>query len=122
MTTSTLGLLLLSVTLSAAAQILFKIGMTSQAKQVGLDQSVWSLFAALLLPGVFGGLLLYGVGTVVWLAVLSRVEVSQAYPFVGLGFALTALLGYAVFGDSLSILRTCGIVMIVGGVILVARS
>src|ERR1700760_1569313 len=51
---------------------------------------------------------LYGVGTMLWLTVLSCIEVSQADPFVGLGFVLTAVLGYALFGNALGLQRILG--------------
>ena len=48
------------------------------------------------------GLLLYAVSMLLWLNALSKVELSQVYPFVGMGFVLTTLAGWALFGDSLS--------------------
>jgi multidrug transporter EmrE-like cation transporter len=68
-----------------------------------------------------GGLALYGIATVLWLGVLSRVELSQAYPFVGLSFVLAAVLGYFVFADAVSATRVAGIALIVAGVVLVGR-
>src|SRR5580704_17665138 len=109
----TLGLILLSVSFSAVAQVLFKFGMSSDAVKQALARGslVNAVLAAFLSTGVLGGLSLYGVGTLLWLGVLSRTEVSQAYPFVGLGFVLTALIGYFLFGDTLSPLRIGGIAL-----------
>lgn len=123
MTLQTLLLILVSVSLSAAAQISFKLGVTSAAAQVSTSSSgVTSLLHALLTPGVLGGLALYGLGTLLWLSALGRVEVSQAYPFVGLGFILTSLLGYALFGEALGLQRVLGILLVIGGIVVVARS
>ena len=123
MTASTLALILVSVSLSALAQISFKLGMTTARGAASIGGSaVERLLQSLLTPGVMTGLALYGFGTLLWLTALGRVEVSQAYPFVGLGFVLTALLGYAVFGDALSPLRIVGILTVIGGVVLVAHS
>lgn len=118
------GLILLSVTLSAIAQVLFKFGMSTPAVQRTLadGSALDAMLAVCLSPGVLGGLALYGIGTVLWLGVLSRTEVSQAYPFVGLGFVFTALIGYFHFGDALSLLRICGIALVIGGIFLIARS
>lgn len=123
MTLQTLLLILVSVSLSAAAQISFKLGVTSAEAQVSTSSSgVMSLLHALLTPGVLGGLALYGLGTLLWLSALGRVEVSQAYPFVGLGFILTSLLGYALFGEALGLQRLLGILLVIGGIVVVARS
>ena len=76
----------------------------------------------LLRPGVLGGLALYGIGTVVWLRALARTELSQAYPFVGLGFVLTAALGYVLFNEALGPSRLIGTALVIAGVFLVGRS
>ncbi|MGO9109310.1 MAG: EamA family transporter [Thermoguttaceae bacterium] len=119
-----LGLILLSISFSAIAQVLFKWGMSSDAVMRALagGSPVNVAVAVFLSAGVLGGLSLYGIGTVLWLGVLSRTEVSQAYPFVGFGFALTALIGYFLFGDTLGPLRIGGIALVVLGVFLISRS
>ncbi len=119
-----LGLILLSISLSAIAQVLFKFGMSSIAVKQALagGSPVQAAVAVFLSAGVLGGLSLYGIGTVLWLGVLSRTEVSQAYPFVGLGFVLTALIGYFLFGDALSPLRVAGITLVIAGILLISRS
>lgn len=122
MTTTTLILILVSVTLSAVAQIAFKFGVTAASGQGNGGGPAAGLIGALLTPGVLGGLALYGLGTLLWLTALGRVEVSQAYPFVGLGFVLTAVLGAMLFGDTLSAQRLFGILLVIGGIVLVARS
>ncbi|UUX96842.1 multidrug efflux SMR transporter [Aquabacterium sp. J223] len=78
--------------------------------------------AALGQPYVVGGLVLYFASALVWLAVLTRVPLSAAYPFVGLGFVLTLLFGWLVLGESPSVARLAGTLLIVAGVVLVGRS
>jgi multidrug transporter EmrE-like cation transporter len=116
-------LILTSIGLGAVAQVLMKLGMTAapMREALGTGAPVRIVAAVLTSPGVMGGLALYGIGTVLWLGVLSRVELSQAYPFVGLSFVLAAVLGYFVFADALSATRVAGIVLIVAGVVLVGR-
>jgi multidrug transporter EmrE-like cation transporter len=118
------ALILSSVALSALAQISFKFGVAVDARAAALDSraALLGVLESLVTPGVLFGLLLYAIGTLLWIAVLARVEVSQAYPFVGLGFVLTALLGYLLFGDSLGVQRMVGIALVVGGIALVAQS
>lgn len=120
MTLGSLALILISVTLSAVAQIAFKFGV-SAAPGPGL-QATLGPFAKLATPGVLLGLALYGIGTLLWLSALQRVELSQAYPFVGVGFALTTIAGWWVFGDQLSALRLAGIALIIVGIAAVANS
>jgi multidrug transporter EmrE-like cation transporter len=124
MRSGTLALILLSVTLSACAQVLFKLGVSGvMARGAEASASMLALMLAFLLsPGVIGGLTLYGIGTLLWLGVLSRTELSQAYPFVGLGFILTALFGYLFFQDTLNGTRIIGTLLVTAGIVLVARS
>ena len=119
-----LVLALASVSMSAVAQVLFKYGMSAPSMRAALaDGSSWVVARTVALsPGVMGGLGMYGLGTVLWLGVLSRAELSQAYPFVGLSFVLTAVFGAVLFHDTLSPSRLAGIAAIVAGVWLVGRS
>jgi multidrug transporter EmrE-like cation transporter len=119
---ATLGLILISVGLSALAQISFKFGISAAwSHPVGAGGVAAELTNSIFTPGVLLGLGLYGLGTLLWLTALSRVDVSQAYPFVGLGFVLTAILGYMCFGEPLTAERIAGIFVVIGGVWLVAH-
>ena len=120
---STLLLILASVGMATTAQLLLKIGMSDAGVRADIDARRWGgvvlHFASN--PWVASGLTLYMLGAAVWLLVLARVELSFAYPFVGLGFIITMLLGWAVMGDALNAQRIAGTLLIVSGVVLVAR-
>ena len=120
MTAGTLALILVSVTLSACAQVLFKFGVAPVP--VVNPSLIGGVISTLLRPGIMGGLALYGIGTLVWLRALAQTELSQAYPFVGLGFVMTAALGYLVFDEALGPTRLIGIALVIAGVVLVGRS
>ena len=120
MSLGSLSLILVSVTLSALAQIAFKFGVSSEPRQ--WTQAAYGPLAKLLTPGVLFGLACYAIGTLLWLTALGRVELSQAYPFVGIGFVLTTLAGWWLFGDLVSMQRLAGIALVVAGIVLVARS
>lgn len=123
MNLSVFGLILLSVTLSAIAQIVLKHGMTAVATRDALAVGGLHAITTILTNAyVIGGLALYGLGMVFWLGVLSRVDVSQAYPFVGLGFLLTMAFGILLLGEPFSLGRATGTLMVLLGVLLVARS
>jgi len=118
----TLGLTLLSVCMSAFAQILLKTGLPS-GQSANIDAGVITTVVRMLLnPWVLAGLGLYFAGAIVWLFVLARSEVSYAYPFVSLGFVLTMVLGAALLGEQVGVGRVLGTVLIVAGIVCVARS
>ncbi len=115
--------ILVGVFLNAFAQLFLKKGMMS----VGPLDSQASSLAPLVLkiflePFVLAGLTCYVVSVGVWMFVLSRSEVSFAYPFLSIGYVVTALGGYYFFSETLSISRIAGIVTICLGVILISRT
>ena len=123
MTRSTFLLIFASVVMSSLAQIALKAGLKQPEVSEALAE-VNALAAAQVVassPMVWVGLGIYAVSMVVWMLVLARVDVSLAYPFVGLGFILTMLLGWLVHGDVLTPGRICGTLLIVAGVIVLAR-
>jgi multidrug transporter EmrE-like cation transporter len=119
----TIPLILTAVLLNACAQLALKAGMI----RVGpLDLSVekpLALAAHILLNRwVMAGLSCYVFSVGLWLISLSRVQVSFAYPFLSVGYVVTALAAYVYLGENLSTMRVSGIGLICLGVILVAQS
>ena len=114
-------LILTSVGMSAGAQLMLKTGVASGGTDPAASPTS-SLTAFLTSPYVVGGLALYGLGAVVWLFVLARLPLTAAYPFVGLGFIMTMVLGMVVLGEVVSPVRIVGTLMIASGCVLVARS
>ena len=122
MNLSTFGLVLLSVSFSSLAQFLLKLGMKSASVQHAVSSSpANALFAAITNPAVLGGLTLYGLGALVWLSVLARIDVSIAYPFVSISFLFTAALAVLFLGEPLSLTMIMGTGLIIMGVVVLAR-
>lgn len=118
MSLKSLILILLSVGLSAIAQIAMKAGVTGVPGQASAGVFA-TYFAMLTAPKVLLGLACYGLGALVWLRVLTMMDVSQAYPFVALGFVLTMLLGFLLLGETPHLTRLLGAGFILVGVWLI---
>jgi drug/metabolite transporter (DMT)-like permease len=123
MKVSMFPLIFFGVILNTTAQLMLKMGMErigqfdftlSKLLQVGL-QVAYN-------PFILAGLFSYVFSVAVWLLVLSRVDVSFAYPMVSLGYILNAVTAYYLLGENLSVMRLSGIFIILLGVYLVARS
>ncbi|HOB93926.1 MAG TPA: hypothetical protein PK306_14565 [Aquabacterium sp.] len=110
---------LLSIVLSVAAQFLLKSGVTAANAQS--RELPHGLLAVLTERNVILGFLLYGLGAVIWLYVLSKWDVSKAYPLVGLGFALSVGVGF-VSGENVTSARVLGVALVCLGVLVVGRS
>jgi multidrug transporter EmrE-like cation transporter len=116
-------LIIIGVLLNASAQLLLKAGMS----QIGHFDFNWANIIPIGLkvvvnPPVIAGLFAYVVSVVVWLLVLSRVQVSYAYPMLSIGYIVNAFAAYYLFGESVSIMRMTGIFVIISGVFLVSQS
>ncbi len=116
-------LILVGVLLNAAAQLLLKAG-TNAFPTLGLDRArpFWSVFAVLTEPHVCGGLTCYVISVGIWIAALSRVPVSVAYPMLSIGYVVSAVAAWWFFGEELAAQKLAGMGVIMVGVLLVARS
>jgi len=118
-----LPLIVFGVLLNAAAQLFLKQGM----RKIGYFGFRLGNFGRIFLatagsPYILAGLACYVVSVVVWLLVLSRVEVSYAYPLLSIGYIVTAFAGWYYFSESIGAIRWAGIGLICVGVVLITRS
>ena len=79
-------------------------------------------FAVLTEPYVLGGLVLFGVAALVWLRVLSELQLSAAYPTISLSYAFSLVVGKWLFHDDLNPARIAGVAFIVVGALIASRS
>jgi len=118
-----ISLLLVTVTLNVVGQYLMKRGMTDVGAITGdLSALVSSLATAFTNPYVLAGVGAYGFSSIFWLVLLSRVDLSYAYPALSLGYVLITLVSALALGEQVSALRWTGVIIISVGVIMVARS
>ncbi|MDR0407125.1 MAG: EamA family transporter [Holosporales bacterium] len=70
-----------------------------------------------------GGVFLFGMGSLIWTYLLTRLDISFIYPITAsITYALLIFLGWYIFGETLSPLRILGIVIILIGVCLVSQT
>lgn len=118
-----LPLILFTVLTNAAAQLMLKRGMTGVGHlDPGGDGLVSTVFRVVFNPFVFAGLCTFVVSMASHLIVLSKVQISYAYPFLSLAYVVVAVYAYFVFQEDLSPARIAGIGLIVLGTIFIAQS
>ncbi|HET9747991.1 MAG TPA: 4-amino-4-deoxy-L-arabinose transferase [Casimicrobiaceae bacterium] len=123
MSAAAFAFLISGVLLNAAAQLLLKAGTNRLGVVTLAPGDFTATLSRIAVEGhVLAGVALYGVSVVVWIAGLSRVPVSVAYPMLSLGYIVNALAAQYLFGEAVSVQRWLGIGFIVLGVWLVARS
>jgi drug/metabolite transporter (DMT)-like permease len=69
-------------------------------------------------PWMISSLAATAIAAAAWIVALSHLELSRAYPFVSASFVLVLVLSVIVFGESMSLLKISGALLIVAGLIL----
>lgn len=118
-----LPFILFTVLTNAAAQLMLKHGMMSlgELSFAGANPVV-KILQIVFSPWVFAGLTMFVVSMASHLYVLSKVELSFAYPFLSLAYVAVAVLAYVLFREDINSWRIAGIGFICIGTVLIAQS
>lgn len=121
LTPGNLLLVLFAVIVAAGGQLMLKHGMqlaTARARSSGGSL----VFAAATTPWVLLGLVVFAVSAVTWLAALSRVPLSIAYPINAIGYLIILTASVLVLHERANLLTWAGTVLVVSGLIIVVLS
>ena len=119
-------LLFVSIFLAVVGQLLLKKGMWT----VGVIYFHWSKLWPTFLKTfsnlyVISGFTLFVLSAFLWLTVISRLDISKAYPMVAAGYILVLLAsrwGIIITREPVSAIRWIGALVICFGVYLISRS
>lgn len=115
--------ILFTVATNAAAQLMLKQGMMSLGPLSFTGETLIArIFQILFNPWVFAGLSTFAISMASHLFVLSKVELSFAYPFLSLAYVVVAVIAYFVFREDINSWRIAGIAFICVGTVLIAQS
>jgi len=109
--TNTLWLLVFSAML-AVGQMLFKV-VARNMQGASLGDGLLVIAG---MPMLYMALALYGAATLLWIWILSRVPLSQAYPWVAVAMAAVPVLASFVFGERVGSSYWLGISLVIAGV------
>jgi multidrug transporter EmrE-like cation transporter len=114
-----LGVAIITTVLS---QLLFKQGMLMLGNiNFSLTNTLSLAINVVRNPYLLTGLFFYGASFLLWLIVLSKLKLSLVYPITSLNFVLVILASYFLFGERLSAFQYSGILIIIIGVIILAK-
>ena len=119
-----LALIFISVLIGVFGHLSLKTGM-SQVGRIdaeALHQPLQLLVRVFSRPIILAGIAMYIVGTLIWLVVLSRMDLSFAYPLVATTYVFTPLLANLILREPIPGVRWIGIALILIGVAVVART
>jgi len=106
---------LFSIVLGASGQFLFRLGMLHYGKVT--VTGIWGQLGSIIFtPAIFLGFSCFGVSSILWLVVISRWELSYAYPLVALGYVMAILYGTFLLHETLTLPKIVGSVLILAGI------
>ncbi len=113
---------LVSICLAVIGQLLLKIGMLRMdGLSFDLSNILQQYTRILLYPFVIAGITGFVLSMMVWLYVLSRLQLSIAYPFVALNYVLILVASHFLLRETITPLKIVGVIVIMSGVYLVSR-
>lgn len=110
-----------TVVLSVCGQLLLKwqVGRSGNPPSDvrGLALHIGKL---LLNPWIIVGLSAAFVASIMWMLALTKLDLSEAYPYTALAFVLILITSYALFGEPLTAGKVIGTGLIVCGIVVLA--
>lgn len=79
------------------------------------------ILSLLINPWVLSGIAATFLAGVSWMLVMTKFEISYAYPFVSLNYILVFLVGFVLFNEPVSLLKLAGTALVVLGLVLIAK-
>lgn len=114
-----LVLLLVAISLGAAGQVLMKAGLRQLDEGASVGVVLSSIFRNI---RVFLGFACYGLSSLIYLIAIHKLPLSYAYPMVALSYVIVVVLSWRLFGETIPPLRIAALVVILGGVVMLALS
>lgn len=112
-------LILLSVLLNCAAQLLIRKGMLVEG-EVGMQNMLSHVSSMITNIWLWGAMLCFLGSVLLWIVVLSRVEVSYAYVFNSIGYVVLTICAYWLFDESMSVYKIVGMAVVILGLIIMS--
>lgn len=111
---------LLTIVLTVYGQVVIKWQaiLAGELPAGGAAKGVFLLRLAFLNPWVLSGLLSAFLASLCWMAAMTRLPLSHAYPFVSFSFVLVVLSGALFFHEPLTWPKVAGMICIVAGIVI----
>jgi len=114
---SNLLVLLISVFLGACGQLLLKLGV-NRIGAIDLNwpvvvQTLFNIFTNL---WVVTGIICFVTSMILWIKVISNMELSKAYPSVSLSYIIVFIFSVVLFHESVSSSKVLGLALVSAGV------
>ncbi len=109
--------LFLSIALGACGQVLLKFGVNSIGKiNLAWPQIMATISHIFTNVWIIGGITCFVSSMILWIKVISTMELSKAYPTVSISYILVFLLAVLLFNETVSSAKILGLIMVSAGV------
>ena len=102
-------------------QLLLKKGLSS-FNNLQFDNYLMTLIKIFFQPVILCALCCYGFGLIAYMFLVSKFQISAVYPITtSLTFGGITMFGYFLLGESLTLAKIAGIILIILGIVLIDR-
>ncbi len=115
--------ILLTLLFTVYGQLVLKwqMGHVGSLPEGGFDKAIFLLHQCLNL-WIMSGFLSAFLAALAWMAAMTRFDLNYAYPFMSLAFIIVMVFSVIFLSESITLQRILGTVMVVAGLIVVARA
>jgi multidrug transporter EmrE-like cation transporter len=111
----------LTILLTVYGQIVIKWQMQNLQLPDGFYGKLFAVLKQLLNPWVVSGFISAFAASLCWMAAMTKLKLSDAYPFTSLSLVLILMFSVLLFHEPLTTMKCWGTVLIVCGLILICR-
>jgi len=108
-------LLLSNIGLVVSGQTLIKQGVNkiSDFRAIPFMGFIVKSFTS---PSIVGGIFLYVISTIIWLMLLSRINLSMAYPGLSIGYLIILGISWFYLKETVTLYQVIGVALIISGI------
>ncbi len=118
-----LVLAVICILMVIVGQTLMKLAIVRSGGMPVLEIGIGGLVRKFVdVPYILIAFALYGVSSILWLDVLSKIDFSVAFPMVSITYIGTLVVGRFIFNEPVNLARVVGVMLICSGVFFVIRS
>ena len=114
-----------TILLSVYSQIMIKWRISTHFPDIHLPEGLWNkillMFTIVFDPFIFSGLVATFASGLFWMATMTKLDISFAYPFTSLGFILVLLFSWLLLGETMNSYKVIGVLFIMLGIVITSR-
>ena len=98
---------------------IMKLGFT--IPDSGIVDKLLTLFKLVIDPFILSGFLSAFIASLCWMAAMTKFQITEAYPFMSLAPAIVFILGIWLLGETFTIGKVVGLILIIVGLIVTVK-